>query len=517
MSDWEPNERDFAVDTSLAHGAGVYTTDDQNIVRLSVLLVEDNPGDADLVHERLDEARTPIFDVVRAVNLADAIHILSQDMVDAIILDLNLPDSYGINTVRSISILQCSVPIIVVSGSMTEDLRIQAIKEGAEEMFSKDETNNRLFWRSVVQIVDRKREQRKHKYQFQLLLDAMPDAIVVVNQGGKVRYVNQTAIDLLDRRPNDILPKDLLFSIANTKLTEISVPFRTSEIACEMRVVRLEWGGEPTFLVSLRDITERKHAEILHARSAELEALNLRVLEASRLKSEFLANMSHELRTPLNGIIGFSSLLYDGLVDKSSPEYKEFLGDILNAGQHLLRLINDILDLAKIEAGKVSFCPETVDLLAIVEESVAILGSTYPNSHAPISIDVDVALREVYVDPGRIKQILYNYLSNALKFTPSEGRIAVRAKAEGEAEFRIEVEDTGEGIPAPDIDKLFSEFHQLETGTAKKHQGTGLGLAITKRLVEAQGGMVGVTSVLGKGSVFFAVLPRQAGHTQGAS
>jgi signal transduction histidine kinase len=484
------------------------TAVNQHVVRLNILLVEDNPGDADLVHERLEEAHTTIFEVTRAITLAQATDVLSHAEVDAVILDLNLPDSRGIDTVRRVNFLMKDTPIIVVSGEMTEDLRTEAIKEGAEEMFSKDETNNRLFWRSVVQIVDRKREQQRHQYQFQLLLDAMPDAVVVVNHDGVVRYVNQTAIDLLGRRRNDQLDENLNFSVENTELTEIVIRHADSDRICEMRVVRIDWGGEHTYLASLRDITERRHAEALHARSAELEAENRRILEATRLKSEFLANMSHELRTPLNSIIGFSSLLFDGMVDSAAPEHKEFLGDILAAGHHLLHLINDILDLAKVEAGKVSFSPEPVDLAVLVRESVAILGATSSKGKVHIAIDLDTSLADIVIDPSRFKQILYNYISNALKFTPAGGRVIVRTRAEGHAEFRVEVEDTGIGIATRDIENLFTEFYQIETGSAKQHQGSGLGLAITRRLVEAQGGTVGVSSGVGKGSIFFAVLPR---------
>jgi signal transduction histidine kinase len=495
----------------------MHTAVNQSVARLNVLLVEDNPGDADLVRERLDEARAPIFDITRAITLAQATHVLSHEIVDAVILDLNLPDSYGIDTVRRIVFLRSNAPIIVVSGKVTEELRTEALKEGAEEMFSKDETNNRLFWRSVVQIVDRKREQQKHQFQFQLLLDAMPDAIVVANKAGMVRYANQTAVDLLDRRRNDLLDTGLDFSIADSKLTEVTIPGRGQERVCEMRVVRIDWGGEHTYLASLRDITERKRAEALQARSTELEAENRRILEATRLKSEFLANMSHELRTPLNSIIGFSGLLHDGMVNAAAPEHKEFLGDILAAGHHLLHLINDILDLAKVEAGKVTFCPGHVDLAALIRESVVILGATYSNSKVQIAVDLDASLVDVHIDPGRFKQILYNYISNALKFTPADGRVIVRTRAEGEAAFRLEVEDNGIGITAQDVGKLFMEFQQLEAGIAKHYQGTGLGLAITKRLVEAQGGSVGVSSVPMKGSIFFAVLPRQPHQEQASS
>jgi PAS domain S-box-containing protein len=256
------------------------------------------------------------------------------------------------------------------------------------------------------------------------------------------------------------------------------------------------------------DITERKQAEELRARGVFLEAENRRIQEASRLKSEFLANMSHELRTPLNSIIGFADLLYEGEVQPSAPEHREFLGDILNSGRHLLRLINDILDLAKIEAGKMAFWPEPVRLSALVAEAVDVLRQVARSNSLSIETTVDPQLDEVTVDPARLKQVLYNYLSNALKFTPAGGRVSVRALPVGAGEFRIEVEDDGIGIQPEDLARLFTEFEQLDHGTTKRHGGTGLGLALTKRIVEAQGGVVAVRSDPGRATVFTATFPR---------
>jgi PAS domain S-box-containing protein len=258
------------------------------------------------------------------------------------------------------------------------------------------------------------------------------------------------------------------------------------------------------------DITEQKMLEELKARSQLLEVENRRIQEANRLKSDFLANMSHELRTPLNAIIGFAELLHDGEVRPDMPQHKEFLGDILASGLHLLQLINDVLDLSKVEAGKLEFHPEEVDLGQVFAEVVAILRTTAAEKQIRVEIDVASEVGRVVVDASRLKQVLYNYVSNALKFTAEGGRVWVRARAEDAGSFRVEVEDSGIGIAPTDIGRLFTEFQQLDSGAAKKHSGTGLGLALTKRLVEAQGGSVGVRSKLGEGSAFHAVLPRQA-------
>jgi PAS domain S-box-containing protein len=259
-----------------------------------------------------------------------------------------------------------------------------------------------------------------------------------------------------------------------------------------------------------RDISQEKRLEELRRRSIEVEAHSRQVQEANRLKSEFLANMSHELRTPLNAIIGFSELMHDEKVGPVLPEQKEYLGDILTSSHHLLQLINDVLDLSKVEAGKMEFRPEPVEITRLLGEVSDILRTLSAKKRVEIIREVEAGLGGVVVDPAKLKQVLYNYLSNAIKFTPEGGRVTVRASSEDAERFRLEVEDSGIGIRDEDLPRLFTAFQQVDAGASKEYPGTGLGLALTKHIIEAQGGRVGVRSTVGKGSLFFAVLPRIA-------
>ena len=273
--------------------------------------------------------------------------------------------------------------------------------------------------------------------------------------------------------------------------------------------LRRDAADEPIgYLLISKDITEQKALEAqLRAKNQELEEQYRRVQEANRLKSEFLANMSHELRTPLNSIIGFADLMHKRKVGPVSAKHEEFLGDILTSARHLLQLINDVLDLSKVESGKMEFRPERVELTRIVREVTEGMKTLVTQKRIDLRAEVDPGLGAVTTDPPKLKQVLYNYISNALKFTPEGGRVTIRAAAVPPDAFRIEVEDTGIGIRREDLGKLFAEFQQLDASTSKRYAGTGLGLALTKRIVETQGGAVGVESEPGRGSTFFAVLP----------
>jgi signal transduction histidine kinase len=256
--------------------------------------------------------------------------------------------------------------------------------------------------------------------------------------------------------------------------------------------------------------TTRKLSETeaaLRQTVVDVEEQRVQAERASRSKSEFLANMSHELRTPLNGIIGFSELLADGKAGDLNARQARFLNNILLSSRHLLTLINDLLDLAKIEAGKLEFQPEVASAGRLVEEVIDSLQPLADSKQIRPSCEI-VGDDDLYTDPARFKQVVYNYLSNAIKFTPEGGSVAVRVSPDTEESVRVEVTDTGIGISEQNIGRLFQDFEQLDTGPSKRYAGTGLGLALVRKLAQQQGGRVEVESKLGKGSRFSAILPR---------
>lgn len=240
----------------------------------------------------------------------------------------------------------------------------------------------------------------------------------------------------------------------------------------------------------------------------ELEISKQQVEHASRLKSEFISTMSHELRTPLNAIIGFSELLVDKKVGQINPKQEQYLDDILKSGNHLLRLINDILDLSKIEAGKMEILLEPCGVKEVMEEVCSVVKSLADAKGIILTVSIAPEVREIAADRIKLKQILYNLLSNAIKFTNRNGKVDIVVEPGMERGITLKIQDTGIGISPEGIRKLFSPFLQLDAGPVEKQQGTGLGLVLTRKFIELHGGSISVDSEVGKGTLFTVLLPQ---------
>jgi signal transduction histidine kinase len=250
----------------------------------------------------------------------------------------------------------------------------------------------------------------------------------------------------------------------------------------------------------------KRYASALEEANAELSRQKERAERESRFKSTFLANMSHELRTPLNAIIGFSELLEQEIPGPLTQRQAEYVEYVIGSGRHLLSLVNDVLDLSKVEAGRMELSREWNQLEPVID---AARGSVEPMAQkrgVVLGVSVPAELPALYLDPTRIKQVLYNLLSNAIKFTQRGGSVSLQVELQ-QAVVEVSCTDTGTGIRAEDLPRLFREFEQLDHGSGDKPEGTGLGLALTKRLVELHGGRVTVSSEVGTGSRFAFTLP----------
>jgi signal transduction histidine kinase len=255
-----------------------------------------------------------------------------------------------------------------------------------------------------------------------------------------------------------------------------------------------------------RQVQERTRE--LQAALRELADKTRQLESASAHKSEFLANMSHELRTPLNAILGFTQVLQQKLFGEVNDKQEEYLGDIYSSANHLLALINDILDLSKVEAGQVELVKSTFSLRESLERGVVMVRERAVKNGVSLTFQPDPGVEWVEADERRVRQVVFNLLSNAVKFTPSGGSVEVTS-VQRNGEVLVSVADTGPGIAEADYERIFEEFQQTELG-AEQREGTGLGLALSKKLVELHGGRIWVESEPGHGSTFTFTLPVEA-------
>ncbi len=414
----------------------------------------------------------------------------------------------------------------------------------AIERISSARAESRRAGKERERLIDAARhahEQARAERRFRNLLEAAPDGILEVDQQGRIVLANASASQLFGYPPGELegmsvetlIPEQyrdlhighrahywtapatrpmgsgLALSGRRKDGTDFPVEISLSPVQSEegMRVTAVirDVSGRQRAEERIRHMQESYTAE-LAAKNYELAMRNQEIERADRLKSEFLASMSHELRTPLHTVIGFTELLLEEIEGPLNEKQRRFLGHIRQDSNHLLELINDILDLSKIESGRMELKPEDFDVAAAIEE---VLGGIRPLAAAKsLELVIDtppaIALR---ADRVRFREILYNLLSNAVKFTPEGGRITVASAVEG-GSVVITVEDTGIGIRREDHVSIFDKFHQVGNTTKGVREGTGLGLAITKRLVEMHGGTIAVDSEPGRGSRFTVMLPR---------
>ncbi len=304
------------------------------------------------------------------------------------------------------------------------------------------------------------------------------------------------------------VPADILYAERNASRGWIILLLAVLAVILGAGSWRLAW------LVTLRRQAEEEYQQQLEdrvrERTAELAIAKERAEEMSRYKSQFLANMSHELRTPLNAILGFSEVLQDKMFGDLNEKQEQYVNYIGESGEHLLTLISDILDVSKIETGKLEVQLAEVHLGDLLKNSLAMVKEKALSHGIELILKLEDEIPDLYADERKVKQVVFNLLSNAVKFTPDGGQAVIEAVKEGE-HIRVTVWDTGIGIKEEDKAKLFKEFQQLDGGRDKRYQGTGLGLALSKRLVEMHGGRIWVESEPGKGSRFSFTLPIKQG------
>jgi PAS domain S-box-containing protein len=507
-----------------------------------LLLIEDNPADSRLINEMLADAPGPVLALDVATTLAEGLDRLTSEAYDAVLLDLSLPDSVGIDTFRRTLEHAPTAPIIVLTGMDDEELAALAVRGGAQDYLVKGSVDGRGLARSVRYAIERAEvwtAVRASEARFRDLAESIRDIFFAVDRDMRCTYWNRAARDALGISAEEAHGRtalDLFSGLEGGRIESLmTVSAETGETRSfveshpEWAPARhFEWSVHPTsqgLTVFVRDVTERMRDErelalyrtelerLVAERTAELSVANDQLIEANqqmaqatRMKSAFLAATSHDLRTPLNSILGFSEMLLQGMAGALTEEQGKQITLIQEAGRHLLVLINGLLDLSRVEAGREDVVVESVEARSVVAAVAATLQPLAAGKGIELNSFVPDGL-VLRTDATKLRRILTNLLGNAIKFT-ERGSAALDVRADGDT-VRFVVVDTGPGIAPERLGDIFEEFVQLQPRDAKR-EGTGLGLPISEHLAALLGGEITVESDFGHGATFTLVLPLDA-------
>jgi PAS domain S-box-containing protein len=483
---------------------------------LRILLVDDDQVDRIAVRRALRHGGIEA-ELREAADMDAALRTAAEADFDCILLDFNLPGADGLRVLRALREAGVEVPVIMLTGQQDTEIAVELMKGGAADYLAKDGlTPDALAQalRHAVRLHRAERQAREAELWFRTVQETSPDGFVVL-QGMRdaadevvdfrVEYVNPAACRIAGRTPQELRGADLLQVLPGMRAAGLFDLYadvvRTGEsrqvethythdgldLWLRLTAVRL---GEDGVAVGLGDITPRKRAE--QEREAALTARN-----------RFYAVMSHELRTPINAILGYNDLMLAGVYGPLGAGLQQSIERAQRATRHLLELVNDVLDLSKLEAGKMEIVSESVSIPELLEELLATVRPLAEERGSPLEVHAAGGCQPIATDPRRVRQIVLNLVSNAIKF--GEGRpVQVHCEPGPDGGVELAIVDFGPGIPADQLPRIFDEFVQLNHANAS---GTGLGLPISKRLTELLGGELLAESTPGAGSTFRLRLP----------
>ena len=500
-----------------------------------ILLAEDNRDHAELTRIALKKHIRNI-QIVQAFSGQECLDSLNEEEFDAIILDYSLPDKDGLQVLDEIKSSRIKTPVIIVTGMGSETVAVKAIKRGAYDYLIKSEGYLMTLPITVRKVLENRGLEERLDATEQLyrdLVENADDGIYVLDQKGNFVWVNKKIQVLTGYNRRELLKQHFRHLIApgerrrfSKKIAQlrskkvihhIETKIRAkdgTDIPVELNITLIVRNGAIQGYQGIaRDISERlaterellRQSEELKKLNLELKAKNEKLEEINRLKSQFVSNVSHELRTPLNGVLGYAELLRDGVYGSVNDEQRKALQNILTSGNHLLDLINEILDFSKLQNGNMNLYPEPCLVNNIVEAVRATVEPMVRNLPLELTFHIEENLPPIYVDSRKLYQVFMNIVGNAVKFT-HKGEIEVRAGLKNN-EVLFSVRDTGIGIARDNIPLIFEEFRQLDGSITRKYGGAGIGLSLAKRLVELHGGQIWVDSELGKGSTFYFTIP----------
>jgi diguanylate cyclase (GGDEF)-like protein/PAS domain S-box-containing protein len=473
---------------------------------IRVLLIEDNPGYSEVIQMMLGKVRGARFDVVVVERLSDGLQCLGDQSVDVILVDLKLPDSHGINTFDKVHEQAPDVPIIVLTVTDNDELAFTAVQKGAQDYLVKNQVDARLLVRAIRYAIERKRMDKmllNAAQEWRATFDGISDFLSLIDTKRKIVRCNKAMTQFLNKSFADILGRNCCDFVHGTSEPFKECPFERMRETHSSEVVIVQRGSQ-WFRISVDPLLD-KEGNLLGG--VHIMSNITKDKEVDRMKSELISNVSHELRTPLSTIQEGIALMFDETLGPIQEEQKDMLARVKNNIDRLARLINDLLDMSKVDEGKLELQKSTVNITALAEEVFSSFRKQAHSKKIQLKSRIQKDIPPLNIDPDRITQVLTNIIANSVKFTSAHGCITLEIK-DKEQEVEIIVTDTGIGIARKNITGLFDRFSQFNRVYGPGERGTGLGLPISKEIVEMHGGRIWVESEVGKGSTITFSLPR---------
>ncbi len=533
----------------------------------NILIIDDNVADATVLGRYLEDLPRWQIDYVVCNDSESALTRFSQLKPQVVFVDYYLGNMTGIDLIRRLRCMDTDVEFVLLTGLSAEQIAVEALREGVGDYLTKGdlgaESLDRVLRHAMEKIQGRRALQqayaeletrvhertaslqsanerlqneieertrmeqalRDSEHRLRVILETAGESIITCNDAGVIQSVNKATLDMFGYGAEELVGEnvDLLMTDTDRAYHQgFMAKYRQKGVTnflgigrelqgrskdgtdfdIYITVTEVNLHGRRLFIGVLTNITERKLAErrLITARE---EAVN-----ANQAKSRFLSQMSHELRTPMNAILGFTQLLKLEADEHGLPQYDDYLQEILHAGEHLLRLINEVLDLSRIESGRLQLNIEQVPMKPLIQEAVAMVKPMAEKRAVELNMNICREVEPVIkADAVRMKQVIVNLLSNAIKYNHQGGAVHLSCERVGDSQFlRINIRDTGPGIASQSLAGLFEPFNRLGMETSGV-EGTGIGLTITKHLIEEMGGAISVESELGKGSCFHIDMP----------
>ena len=475
---------------------------------IEVLYVEDNPSDSFLISSELQDVPFLNIHLTTAERLAEAIEHLRHQRFDVVLLDLNLPDSQGLETLDRLHLEAPELPLIVLTGCDDDQLAAEVLSKGAQDYLLKGQAVGRLLSNAVRFAVEqrrialesalRARKLQESEARIRTIIDANIDALLIIDRNGTVQFANPAAGQMFEREPVELLSHPIGFPAIKGPAEVDIIRGNGMTAIAEMRVVEITWQDQPVFLASLRDITEHKRAqEKIDKLNAELQQRMHELAAVNRELEAFSYSVAHDLRAPLRAIKGFSKILLEAYALPLPPTVQDYLGRIRRSADNMGQLIDDLLNLSRINRQELQ--RSSVNLSTMAQQILDELKQGSPDRRLESRVEDDIFTDG---DANLLRIVLVNLLENAWKFTAKQALAKIEVGVVTRERRRVLfVRDNGAGFNMSYAYKLFGAFQRLHS--EDEFPGTGIGLAIVQRIISRHGGQVWAESKIGEGSMFY--------------